>query len=174
MDEFVPFGSGMYFVLLATLLFARGMDIISTRVATPNLVLEANPLVRKLGWRWSIAVNLVFCASMAAWPVPVIIVSTASVLVAARNFQGAWLMRAFGEESYNAWHRDRIHVIGFSLYLVCLFGQTLLTAAIGGALIWFSPTQIVTESIGWGIVAYTAAVMFYTLLSLWRLRRSSG
>ena len=174
MDDFVSFGGVNYFILLGTLFFARGMDILSTRVATPHLVLEANPIVRKLGWKWSIVANLLFCIPLAVWPVPVIVIATASVLVAARNFQNAWLMRAFGEETYRAWHRDRFQEIGFSLYLVCLFGQTILTAAVGMALIWFSPAQLITESIGWGIVAYAVAVMFYTSLSLWRLRRTMG
>ena len=28
------------------------MDFLSTWVATPNLVLEGNPIAKKLGWRW--------------------------------------------------------------------------------------------------------------------------
>lgn len=174
MGNFVPFGSRVYLVLLLLLGFARGADILSTRVATPNLLLEANPLVRKLGWRWSILLNLILCVAVPVWPAPAIIISTASVLVASRNFQSAWLMRAFGEESYRLWHRDRLQEAGFSLFLFCLFSQTLLIAAVGVALIWLTPDTEAASAIGWGILAYAAAVVFYTLLSLWRLRRTLG
>src|SRR5271156_5774812 len=94
------FASREYFWFFSLLLFARGMDFLSTWVATPNLVLEGNPLAKKLGWRWGIPVNAAFCFGLALWPLPAIVISTASVLVAARNFQQAWLMRSLGEEHY--------------------------------------------------------------------------
>ena len=53
MEEFVAFGSSHYFLFLALLAFGRGMDFLSTWIATPNLVLEGNPLARKLGWTGS-------------------------------------------------------------------------------------------------------------------------
>jgi hypothetical protein len=46
-EEFVPFGGPLYFALLSCLVVARSMDFLSTWIATPNLVLEANPLARK-------------------------------------------------------------------------------------------------------------------------------
>ena len=70
MDDFVTFGSQPYLFLLAILLFARGMDILSTWVATPNLVLEGNPIAKILGWRWGLPVNFVLCVALAFWPLP--------------------------------------------------------------------------------------------------------
>src|SRR6266700_3076655 len=102
MDDFVSFGSGAYLLMLACLVVARGMDALSTWVATPNLVLEGNPIAKMLGWRWGLPVNLVFCFGLAFWPFPAIILSTTSILVAARNFQSAWLMRSLGEEAYRS------------------------------------------------------------------------
>jgi len=174
MENPVPFGSRVYFIVLALLVFARGMDFLSTRVATPNLVLEGNPVAKKLGWRWGLVVNALLCAALAAWPFPALIIATTSLLVAARNFKDAWLMRSLGEEPYRAWHVARIQETRVSLYLFCLFGQTALTALVGGALVYFSPPELVPLAIGWGIVAYAAAVAFYTLLSVWRLRRATG
>ncbi len=60
MEDFIPFGSRLYFFLLAFLLFARAKDFLSTWIATPNLLLEANPIARRLGWiviliSWGIA-----------------------------------------------------------------------------------------------------------------------
>ena len=108
MDDFLPFPSRDYFLMLALLIVCRGMDILSTWVATPNLVLEGNPIAKKLGWRWGLPINLGFALILAFWPLPAIVISTTSVLVAARNFQSAWLMRSLGEQAYRDWHVERI------------------------------------------------------------------
>jgi hypothetical protein len=172
MDDFVPFGSAGYFVMLGVLVFGRGMDTLSTHVATPNLVLEGNPIAKLLGWRWGLPVNFLFCMALAFWPLPAIIVSTTSTLVGARNFQSAWLMRTMGEEAYRDWHVGKIRETRITLYLLCLAGNTLLTAAVGAAVIWFSDHVVVLYGIGVGIVLYAAAVAFYTLLAVFRLRRA--
>lgn len=173
MEELVPFGSRVYLVSLGLLAFARGMDILSTWIATPSLALEGNPLAKKLGWKWGIPVNVAMCGGFAFWPLPAIVISTTSMLVAAHNFQQAWLMRSLGEEPYRTWHVARLQETNVFLYLFCLLGQTALTAAVGAALIYFSPpaAYLVPAAIGWGIIAYAVAVAFYTSLSVWRIRR---
>jgi hypothetical protein len=172
MDDAVPFGSRTYLLMLALLVFARGADFLSTWIATPNLVLEGNPIARKLGWKWGGLVNVVLVAALAHWPLSAIVVATASVLVAARNFQSAWLMRSLGEQCYRDWHVARVQETRISVYLFCLFGQTALTAGVGAAVIVFNGGQLVLLAIGMGIVAYAVAVTFYTLLAVWRLRRA--
>jgi len=171
MDAFLPFASRDYWLTLALLLLCRGMDILSTWVATPNLVLEGNPIAKKLGWRWGIPLNLVICFALAFWPLPAIVISTTSVLVAARNFQSAWLMRSLGEHAYRDWHIERIQETRITLYLFCLAGNTLLTAGVGAAVIYFSRMVLVPFAIGVGIIAYAGAVAFYTILAIWRMRR---
>ena len=173
MDEFVPFGSALYFLLLSVLLSARGADFLSTWVATPNLVLEANPIARKLGWRGGMALNLVLCVGFAVWPLPAIVISTTSLLVAARNFQSAWLMRSLGEEPYRYWVVERVRQTPVPLYLFCLLAQAGLIASVGLALMYFSQLRLVPFAVGMGIVTYAIAVMLFTLLSLWRVRRLS-
>ena len=179
MEDTVSFGSKWYFLMMALLVFSRGMDFLSTWVATPNLVLEGNPIAKKLGWTWGLVVNVGLVIWLAMWPVAAIVVSTASVMVAARNFQSAWLMRTLGEHSYRDWHVERLQETRISVYLFCLFGNTLLTAGVGFAIILFSRTEtgdwpVVPVSIGMGVVSYAAAVVFYTLLAVWRLRRTMG
>lgn len=171
-DSFVSFGSGYYWMLLLTLVFCRGMDFLSTRIGTPNLVLEGNPVAKLLGWRWLFPINVCLCASLAAWPLPAVMLSTMSLLVAARNFQSAWLMRSLGEESYRAWHVQRIQETRATLYLFCLAGETGLIAIIGAVIVLFSDSVILL-GIGWGTVGYASAVAFYILLARWRLRRAS-
>src|SRR5262249_44722157 len=102
-----------------------------------------------------------------------IAISTTSVLVAARNFQNAWLMRSMGEENYRNWHVARIQETRVTLFLFCLGGNTLLTAAVGVAMIFFSGMLAVPLAIGMGMVAYAVAVAFYTTLAIWRLRRAA-
>ncbi len=179
MDDFLPFPSRDYFLMLLLLLVARGMDVLSTWVATPNLLLEGNPIAKKLGWRWGLPINLGVCLVLAFWPLPAIVISTTSVLVAARNFQSAWLMRSLGEHAYRDWHIQRIQETRITLYLFCLAGNTLLTAGVGAAVIYFSNLPaaggqlLVPFAIGVGIMAYAGAVAFYTLLAIWRLRRAA-
>ena len=174
MDDTVTFGSRIYCLMLALLAVARAADLLSTWVATPNLVLEGNPLAKKLAWKWGIPVNLVLCLGLAFWPLPAIVLITTSALVAARNFQSAWLMRSLGEPLYREWYVERVQETRVSLYLFCLLGQTLLTASVGAAVIYFSSPLLVPLAIGMGIIAYAVAVAFFTLLSVWRLRRRSS
>jgi hypothetical protein len=170
-DEPLPFLSSGYLFMLSVLCFSRGMDFLSTWVATPNLVLEGNPIAKRMGWKLGGIVNLALCFTFAFLPLVAIIISTTSVLVASRNFQQAWLMRSLGEEAYRSWYLQRFYESHFPLFLFCLFAQTLLTAAVGGAIVFFSRTYV-PMAIGFGIVAYAVTVLFYTLLSVWRLRRA--
>jgi hypothetical protein len=173
MDAAVTFAGRDYCLLLLLLVFARGMDFLSTWIATPNLVLEGNPLAKKLGWKWGLALNVVLCGALAAWPLSAIVVATASVLVAARNFQSAWLMHSLGEEIYRQWHVERVQETRITVYLLCLAGNTLLTAGVGAALIYFSHLRLAPFAIGMGMVAYAVAVAFYTLLAIWRIRHAA-
>jgi hypothetical protein len=174
MEEFVPFASRIYGLMFLLLIVARGMDFLSTWVATPNLVLEGNPIAKKLGWKWGIPLNLALCFGLAFWSLPAIVICTTSALVAARNFQSAWLMRSLGEQIYRDWHVERIQETSVTLYLFCLFAQTALTGGVGAAVIYFSELRnLPLLAIGLGIVAYALAVAFYTLLGIWRMRRAA-
>jgi len=173
MDTPVSFGSREYFLMLALLVFARGMDFLSTWIATPNLMLEGNPLAKKLGWRWGLVLNGVMVVALSLWPLSAIVVGTASVLVAARNFQSAWLMHSLGEDAYRDWHVQRIRETRVTLFLFCLAGNTLLIAGVGAMLIYFSRMRLVPFGVGMGMVAYAIAVAFYTLLAVWRIHHAA-
>ena len=146
MEELVPFGSRTYVLMFVLLLVSRGMDFLSTWVATPNMVLEGNPIAKKLGWRWGIPLNVAMCFGFALWPLPAIVISTTSVLVAARNFQSAWLMRSLGEHHYREWHVERVQETSIGLYLFCLFAQTALIAGVG---LFASPNHWEGQSDDW-------------------------
>ena len=170
-SDFLPFGSQQYFLMLSLLLFARGMDFFSTWVATPNLALEGNPLAKKLGWKLGAIVNFAMCFIFARWPSTAIIVATSSLLVAAHNFHSAWLMRTMGEEEYRQWFVERLARTPLPFYFVCLLGETMMMALVGGGILCFSRLDSVPFSIGLGILLYVVIVLFFTTLSIVRMRK---
>jgi hypothetical protein len=113
------------------------------------------------------------CVLFAVWPLPAIVVITTSLLVAARNLQSAWLMRSMGEHEYRAWMGARMGGAPRGLFFACLLGQTALVAAIGAALMYFSGFLLVPFAIGMGLVTYAVAILVYSSLSVWRMRRLS-
>ena len=171
MSESLPFGSRGYMFMLALLFFGRGMDFLSTYIATPTLALEGNPIAKKLGWRWGVLLNVVLCFTFAMWPLTAIIITTTGLLVAARNFHSAWLMRSMGEDGYRAWYTERLGRTHLTLVIISLLGETSLTAIVGLVLVYFAQLDSIPFAIGLGVVAYAIVVLFYTTLSLWRLRR---
>lgn len=169
MEDFVPFASREYIIAFGLLIFARGMDFLSTWFATPNLELEANPLAKRLGWKWGVAFNLLLCIAAAQWPLAGLIVVTTSLLVAARNFKSAWLMRALGEVNYSMLVGEAMNRSSRRSYVVSVLGETLLTGLLGGAVVASSEWPSIPLAVGMGMVAYALAVAFYSLLAVWRL-----
>jgi hypothetical protein len=174
MPESLPFPSEAYFEMLAVLLAARGLDFLSTWLATPTLALEGNPIAKKLGWGPGAVVNVIICFVFASWPVPAVIIATTGVLVAAHNFHGAWLMRSMGEREYRLWFTDQLYRSRLALYFGCLFCETLLTTIVGAAIVWFSPSDSAPFAIGVGFMAYAILVLFYSVLGALRIRRNGG
>jgi hypothetical protein len=170
----LPFLRAGYLHMMGLLLFGRGADFFSTWVATPNLALEGNPLAKKLGWKFGALLNLALCVGLAFWPATAYAATTASLLVAAHNFHLAWVMRSMGEEAFRRWFMERTAESRLPLRLTCLLGETGATGLVGAGLLYCSDEESMPFAIGCGIVAYAFIVLFYTSLSLWRLRRNAG
>lgn len=170
MDTLV-FASREYGFFLALLLAARGLDFFSTWLGTPHLLLEANPLAKKLGWRWGLLLNAVLCFVFAFWPLPTLIIVTSSLLVASRNFQSAWLMRIMGEDQYRGWMSERLAQTPFALYSACVLAQTFVFGSLGLALTIWGFHLWVPFAIGVGMITYALAVTLYSLRAAWYLRR---
>jgi len=170
-SDFSPFGSQPYFCLLSLLFFSRGMDLLSTWVATPTLALEGNPLAKKLGWRLGALVNFAICFLFAFWPLSAVAVVTSSLLVAAHNFQSAWLMRTMGEDGYRRWFVDRLSRTPLPFYFICRLGEIMMMALIGGGLLLVSRSDSIAFSIGLGMLLYVVIVLLFTTLALVRMRR---
>ena len=173
MDEFLPFASKAYWITLALVCFARAMDFLSTYVATPNLVLEGNPIAKWLGWKGGIALNIGLAFLFAFWPLPAVVITTTSLLVAARNLQSAWLMRSMGEDNYRSWMIQRMCAANIPTVVLCILGQALFFALIGAALMT-DTRRILSLGIGMGMLTYAFAILLYSLLSVFRLRRRTN
>ena len=125
--------------LAVTLFVARLADVVSTRIATPRLQLEANPIVRLLGWRFAWATTLVcFVAYVPDYgttlAVPLIVIS---FLVAASNLSRGWALRALGEDGDRE-HSLRVASLAKPLHVyLAIAASSALTAAVGALLIAF-------------------------------------
>lgn len=171
LDDFVPFGGRPWWLFASLVLVARVCDLGSTWIATPSLVLEGNPVARRLGWKFGVPLNLALALTFGCWPMLALSLTTTSLLVAARNLQSAWLMRTLGETAYRCWIADRFADSPRGLAWACFLGEAALFAVVGAALMWFARWQLVPFSIGLGLAAYAFAVAVFTTLSVWRLRR---
>jgi hypothetical protein len=128
--------------------------LLSTWVVMPNLVGEVNPVSKRIGFRGGIISGVVFSVVVAVWPLPAIVVTVMSLLVAARNFQGGLTAPT-----------DRPRV-----FIFCAAAQSGLFALIGGAVMLFTSALSVAFAIGSGIVMFGIANFFFNMLSLWRNR----
>ncbi len=169
-QELVPFGSPVYFAVLAAAVFARGMDLISTWTGTPTFLLEANPIARLLGWKLGIFFNLVMCVFISIWPLMAVVVITTSLLVAARNFKSAWIMRTMGENHYLTFILNQMSCASRSLILFCIFGEAGMFLCVGLALVLLSPPGSITMGIGTGVFVYGLVVGFFASLPLLKTR----
>jgi hypothetical protein len=172
MDQLVVLDRQTYLAMLGVLALGRGMDMLSTRIATPRMTLEANPIARFLGWRWGLVVNVALCLVMAASPLPAILIATNSLLIASRNFQSAWLMRTMGEARYRCFIAEQLAQTPWGLFVFCVAGQASLVALIGAALIFYSGGLLVPFAVGAGMITYGVAVTIYTLMAGWWRRRA--
>lgn len=160
--------------LAVILLIARVADVVSTRLATPNLRLEGNPLLRRLGWpfAWG-SVLLCFLPYMLDFgrvlAVPAIVLS---LLVSSMNFSRGWSIRAIGEDAYRA---HLLRVFGAATP-TAIYGSiaaaSLLMAGVGGLLLLFYP-----QPSEWayyfaiGILLYACAMWLYSTLGAARMFR---
>src|SRR5262249_45828242 len=88
-------------VLCALLLISRIGDIGTTYLVSPKLILEANPIVRKLGWPFALF-TLTACLLPYVSLEGAVMALMVFLLVSARNAGKIWIARTIGEEVYAA------------------------------------------------------------------------
>ncbi|HZF33954.1 MAG TPA: hypothetical protein VE914_09150 [Candidatus Angelobacter sp.] len=162
-------------VLCALLLLARIGDIGTTYLVTPNLILEANPIVRKLGWPFALL-------TVAACFLPYVSVEAAVTalmtffLVSASNAGKIWIVRAVGEKAYAALMVDLARRSKLSHALLGIAASAFFVALAGGTVLLFYPSPAADWGfwLGLGILLYAGAVWFYGTLAAIRLFRRAA
>ena len=171
-DAFVH-ANGYTHVLAFLVLLSRIGDVVSTRLVSPTLRLEANPLVRRLGWRFAASTLVIALIPYFMLEMGVVVLTT-SLLVAGSNFSRGWLVHALGETEYEdlllrAASRGRRRVaLGF------IQAGAAHVALAGLVLMWLStPSQWGYYS-GLGVLTYGLVVAIHGSLFVVRLFRRAG
>jgi len=157
-------------VLCGLIFVSRAGDIVSTFLLTAKLKLEANPIVKKLGWRFAVLTMLACLVPYYSTQAGIIIL-VPSLLVSASNTAKIWSVRALGETEYlNLLYRlARTTKLAHALAGVLV--SALFIAMAGLVLLFLAPNP----SVDWGfwyaigILTYAFVVGFYGSIYVWRL-----
>jgi len=155
----------VHVVAFATLISRLG-DIGTTFLVSPTLKVEANPIARRLGWKYTFAT-----AALAFVPYYSIhggiAVCTASFLASAFNASEAMLARSMGEEKYAALNREAIQKMPIVLGLSLLCLPAFFLMAWGLLILLLFPDS----STGWGLDIAMGIMLFAVgLLILYPIR----
>ena len=171
MQEF--FYANFEHALAFLILFSRLADIGTTYFLTPNLKLEANPIVRKFGWPFAWITTIPICMVPYFWTSGAIIIIVAFLLVAYANSRGLWLARTIGEEKYlefmisasgQAKPRQTVALLLIPGLLMVILGIVVM-------LFYPNPSQDWGFYISMGIFGYALVISLYSPLSFFRLRK---
>jgi hypothetical protein len=159
------------------LLFARLADIVSTRLASPRLVLEANPIVRSLGWPFAWA-TLAVCGIAylpERGPSLALSASVLSLFVAAGNLSRGWAMRAIGEEAYRAHMRRVLAAAKPAQVYLAIAAASALVGSAGALLLVLEPDPDgAAWSFAMGILLYAGATWFHSSVAVRRMQREAA
>jgi hypothetical protein len=161
-------------VLCALIFISRAGDIVSTFLITPKLTLEANPIAKKLGWRFAVLTILVCFVPYYSTPMGIIIL-VPSLLVSASNTTKIWFVRAVGETEYLSLLYRATRTTKLAHALAGVIVSALFIALAGFVLLFLSPDPNRDWGYwyGIGILIYAFVVGFYGSISRWRLFRTA-
>ena len=97
MNEFIE--NNLEHVLCVLLLISRLGDIISTYLVSPKLKLEANPIAKRLGWRFCLLTVLVCLLPYYDTDIAIVVL-VPSLLASSANIGKFWIVRTMGEDEY--------------------------------------------------------------------------
>src|SRR5262245_28698682 len=128
--------SSVQHLLCVLILIARIGDVGTTWLATPNLKLEANDVVRRLRWPFAIA-TLFVCFLPYVHAGASVSVLVASLLVSAANASKLWAVRAMGEDAYLAWIQALARKTTFTQAAAPLWAGAAFVALVGVTMLVF-------------------------------------
>jgi hypothetical protein len=159
--------------LAVLILLSRLGDIGSTYLASPNLELESNSVIRRLRWPFAVLTILVFIIPW--WDVGSgIVIMVASFLVAASNSSKLWLIRAMGESEYRALLVRMAAGARLLPSLIFSLMPALFMSILGGTIMYLYPSETTDPGyhIGLGVVGYALVVAWYGPLTFLRYRKA--
>ena len=171
----IPLGV-LQHLLCILLLFARVCDVGTTYLATPTLALEANPIVRKLGWKFAI-MTIALCVVPYWSPQVGLTLLMASLLVSASNAGKVWVMRTMGEQAYLSFCLELARKSKLSRALLTVAASAVIVVLAGAVIVLFypSPSDDWGFWIGLGVALYGVVIGIYGSGWLVRLfRRAAG
>jgi hypothetical protein len=121
-------------LLAAGIALARGLDFLSTWIVTPTLALEANPLMRRLGWSGMLLLNLPLLALPWVHAGLSVTFMLASLLVAGTNLAHGALARGMGEQRQLESQMAALRRIGLGRALALNTSGMLIVAGAGALL----------------------------------------
>jgi len=174
MREYIQSQMKLEHLLCALIFISRLGDIASTYLVTPKLKLEANPIVRKLGWRFAI-LTIAICLVPYYSTAMGIIVLVPSLLVSAANTGKIWFARAYGETAYYELILSVARRSRLSHALAPTIVAAVFHALIGLILLLLSPdpTRDWGYWFGVGFLVYAFAIGLYGSLFFIRLFRKA-
>lgn len=162
MNEFIY--NNFKHILCFLILISRLGDIISTYLVTPTLRLEANPVVKKLGWRFAL-LSVLVCLVPYYHTGLAVMVLVPSLLVSASNIGKVWFVRAVGETEYSEMLLRLVSKSKFSHVLFGILMSSFFIVLTGLVLLFLCPdTQNWGHWFGEGIVLYGFVVALYSSL----------
>jgi len=159
--------------LCVAVLISRLGDIGTTYLATPKLILEANPVARRFRWPFALATLTVCFLPYYSAPYAVMVL-VASLLVSASNAARLWWIRVMGEE--------RLHQIMLELAalsnpissILCILITPLFIFLLAGSLLFFYPSPSDWGYyFAYGIASYAFVLTVYGPLFYLKLRKTA-
>src|SRR5262245_5833640 len=147
--------------IAALLLLARLGDVISTRLISPTLRLEANIVVRRLGWRFAWLTLLVALVPYVSLRVGIAALAM-SLLVSASNLTRGWMFRALGELEADQFLLSVAAKSRLTTALGFVLSGAMFVVVAGAVLVWLSESpDVSTYWFGVGIVLYGVAIALH-------------
>lgn len=165
-------------VLCGLILLGRIGDIISTWLITPKLELEANPVLRRLGWRFAVLTLLLCLVPYVVNPLIAVILVPPFLMISGSNIGKIWVVRALGEKKVLEQSVEAARNSTFGKAAACALLSGAFFILTGVVLVCFSRLEtdrtvvgLIAEYFGYGIATFGLAISLHGTFHLRRLFR---
>lgn len=158
------------YILVILILIGRLGDILSTYYATPNLVMEANIIMRKLRWPFAVLSTLICLIPFYSTALGVMLL-VPTYFVCFSNISQLGLIKLFGEDDFRKVVITAINKNGIGKMLIFLYLSNAFIISIGLMTMLISRTTEWGYWIGVGIAFFSVALLFHKTIFLLKLSK---